>query len=477
MNGVEKTFGAVRALAGADFEVRRGECVGLVGHNGAGKSTLMNVLSGAFLPDSGSVSIQGSDVSGAYDAARAAALGVRTVFQELSLCPNLTVLENIRISHPGLRGFGWRRRAGSLIRAKLDEIFTGNEIAEDAEVADLSISQRQMVEIARAFTVSDGSCDLVILDEPTSSLDQHAAEQLVSYIRKFVAAGGSVVLISHLLGEILAASDTIVVMRDGRVVSVDAASKFNRARLVTDMGNVHETGQQLTARAKGREPGEVVVEVPYGDGNRLVLREGEIIGFTGLSGQGQTELLVRIFTAAQRRRSDLNVTKPAVFIAGDRQADGIFPLWSIRKNISVSSLARLTRRFAVNFEQEAEEAERWRKKLSIRTQDMTQNILSLSGGNQQKALFARALGAEAGIVLMDDPMRGVDVGTKHEVYEILAEEAARGRALIWYTTEIDELSYCDRAYVFREGAIVAELAGDDMTEANVLSASFESEVA
>ena len=476
-SGVEKSFGAARALTGVDFKVQRGECVGLVGHNGAGKSTLMNVLSGLVRPDAGSVEILGNAIDDSYNPAQAANLGLRTVFQELSLCPNLTVIENLRISHPSIRGFGWRKRAEHYIRASLDEIFPGHGIETGAEVADLSISQRQMVEIARAFTTVDSANELVILDEPTSSLDQNAASQLVVYIRKFVAAGGSVVLISHLLGEILAASDTIVVMRDGTSVSVDTSSNFDRARLVTEMGNVHETDRRINARkAKSDALGKSVVALPA-DGSQLTVRKGEIVGFAGLSGHGQTEMLIRIFRTAQGKSSDIRVSGKAVFVAGDRQTDGIFPLWSILQNISVSSLQRLSTGWSVDFTRAEEEAETWRKRLSIRTPDMNNRILSLSGGNQQKALFARALGTDAEIVLMDDPMRGVDVGTKQEVYNILAAEAAHGRALVWYTTEVDELSHCDRVYVFREGSIVAELTGDDITETNVVSHSFESESA
>jgi ribose transport system ATP-binding protein len=220
-----------------------------------------------------------------------------------------------------------------------------------------------------------------------------------------------------------------------------------------------------------------VVSGPYENGHQLQLYPGEIVGFAGLSGHGQTETLVKVFEAAQGARSPIAVSEKAVFVAGDRQNDGVFPLWSISKNISASSIDRLVKRLSVDFTQESVEADKWKKRLSIRTPDMANNILSLSGGNQQKALFARALGSEARIVLMDDPMRGVDVGTKQEVYEILKDEAASGRALIWYTTETDELKHCDRVYVFREGHIVAELVGSNLTEANILSSSFETEEA
>ena len=475
MSGVGKSFGAVRALADVEFELDRGSCVGLVGHNGAGKSTLMNVLSGLIKPDSGEVRIAGEMLDADYNPSGAARRGVRSVFQELSLCPNLTVAENLRISHPSIKGIGWRKKARHVILDELDRIFPGHGISPDAEVSSLSIARRQMVEIARAFSAVDTRIELVVLDEPTSSLDQSSAAQLVDFIRTFVGQGGSVILISHLLGEILTASDEIVVMRDGMSVAVDAAANFDRARLVHDMGDVLAEDSEFGTRSGTKREAPAVVTGPQTDAHPLVLYPGEIIGFAGLSGHGQTEMLVRIFEAAQGARGAISTTQKAAFIAGDRQVDGIFPLWSISRNISVSSLQRLTKRLSLDFDRESEEAERWKKRLSVRTSDMENNILSLSGGNQQKALFARALGADAPIVLMDDPMRGVDVGTKQEVYEILAEEAANGRALIWYTTETDELKHCDRVYVFREGKIVAELAGASLNEANILSNSFEKE--
>ncbi|PCJ08090.1 MAG: ABC transporter ATP-binding protein [Rhodobacteraceae bacterium] len=476
MGGVEKSFGAARALAGVDFQLMRGTCVGLVGHNGAGKSTLMNVLSGLIRPDAGSLRIDGEDFDRGYDPAAAVRHGIRCVFQELSLCPNLTVAENLRISHPSIKGFGWRKKAGTVIRDMLDQIFPGHGISPDSEVGGLTIARRQMVEIARAFSIVETKVELVILDEPTSSLDQNAAAQLVTFIRRFVSGGRSVVLISHLLGEILTASDTVVVMRDGVVVAVDSAQNFDRERLVRDMGEVLADDSGFGSRTSTKlADSDPVVTGPRENGHQLILYPGEIIGFAGLSGHGQTNALVKIFEAAQGARSAISATEPAVFVAGDRQSDGIFPLWSIARNISVSSFVRLMNRFSLDFDREADEAVGWHKKLSIRTADMKNNILSLSGGNQQKALFARALGSDAKIVLMDDPMRGVDVGTKQEVYEILTEQAAAGRALIWYTTETDELKHCDRVYVFREGHIVAELSGDTLTEASILSSSFEAE--
>jgi ribose transport system ATP-binding protein len=475
LDGVEKHFGAIRALDGVDFAVKRGECVGLVGHNGAGKSTLMHLLAGTLVADRGTVTVGGAEQP-RYSAALAQNLGIRCVFQELSLCPNLTVAENTRIIHQSLRGFGWKRRAADLIRDSLDAIFPDHDISPSDIVRDLSIGRRQMVEVARAFTITDNPLKLVILDEPTSSLDAHTAGQLLAFVRRSVAGGISTILISHLLGEILDTSDRIVVMRDGKVVAADTASAFDRARLVHAMGDVEQKRSATRADADAS-----AVERPLRvrarpsrqeDGAELTAREGEIVGLAGLAGHGQTQLLLDVFRAASASKPGIEVSAPVALVAGDRQADGIFPLWSIAENIGIRSIASLREGLLISERREQELARRWIDRIRIRTPDADNNILSLSGGNQQKTLFARALGSDAGIVLMDDPMRGVDYGTKIEVYELIREEARAGRTFLWHTTETDELDNCDRVYVFRNGRIVAELDRAEITEEKVIQSSF-----
>jgi ribose transport system ATP-binding protein len=475
LDGVEKHFGAVRALSGVDFPVRVGECVGLVGHNGAGKSTLMHVLAGTLVPDKGQIII-GAELQKDYAVVLAQKLGIRCVFQELSLCPNLTVAENARVLHPSIAGWGWRRRAGDLIGNKLDEIFPGNGISADAVVGDLSIGQRQMVEVARAFTITEAPLHFVILDEPTSSLDSHRAGQLLSHVRRVIANGVGCVLISHLLGEILEYSDRIVVMRDGKVVAADRASAFSRDKLVTTMGGVAASKMRSTKEAVPRGTTPVRVRARPGkqrDGIELTAHQGEIVGLAGLSGHGQTELLLSIFKGASRRVPGIKVTDPVALVAGDRQTDGIFPLWSIAENVGIRSIGSLHRGFLISPELEDRFAERWRKRINILTLNMRNNILSLSGGNQQKALFARALGSEAKIVLMDDPMRGVDISTKLEVYDLIRSEANGGRTFLWYTTEMEELENCDHVYVFRNRRIVADLRRGELNEERVIQSSFE----
>jgi ribose transport system ATP-binding protein len=484
LNGVEKSFGAVRALAGVDFAVGVGECVGLVGHNGAGKSTLMHILAGTLTPDTGEITV-GTETPKSYAVHLAHKLGIRCVFQELSLCPNLTVAENARVLHPAIAGWGWRNKAARLIRAKLDEIFPGHGIGTDAVVGDLAIGKRQMIEVARAFTVTEEPLRLVILDEPTSSLDSHRASQLLAHVRRVIATGAGCVLISHLLGEVLEYSDRIVVMRDGKVVTTHRAASFDREKLVLAMGATVAAKKQAaeTTRApRGTTPVRVRARpANQTDGVELLAHEGEIVGLAGLSGHGQTALLLEIFRAAERsrpalltrRNAGIKVTDPVALIAGDRQTDGIFPLWSISENIGVRSLAGLRNGFLISSEREKSFAGKWQERIKIRSPNLGNNILSLSGGNQQKALFARALGSEAKILLMDDPMRGVDVATKLEVYELIRAEAAAGRTFLWYTTEMEELDNCDHVYVFRNGRIVADLHRGELNEERVIQSSFE----
>jgi len=463
------SFGAVKALAGVTLRIMRGECVGLVGHNGAGKSTIVNVINGGLSLQEGRISGDGATLE-RYGINVARAHGVRCVFQELSLCPNLTVIENTRLMHRDLGGPGWRRRARALIEGSLDAIFPGHGIDGGETVGTLSIAQRQMVEIAMAFSSAGSAPRLVILDEPTSSLDASLARQMLAHVRKFVADGGAVVFISHILTEVLGTADRIVVMKDGRVVAERPAGAFNIHSLVEAMGSV--AGEEAGRRETRDLAGAPVVIEQSGHGLPLAARRGEIVGLAGLSGHGQTEMLLRLH--AQRSGNWLPKRDPAVtFVAGDRRLNGVFELWSILKNLSAASLRDLSRRGFVDHDAEQSKAQDWKGRIDIRTQDIDNPILSLSGGNQQKVLFARALSTRAPVVLMDDPMRGVDVGTKQEVYRIIHQEAEAGRTFVWYSTEMEEVCLCDRVYVFREGRIVAELVGDDVNEKKILAASFQ----
>lgn len=455
-------FGEVTALDGVSLTIAPGECIGLVGHNGAGKSTLISVLNGGLTPQRGSVGGQ------SYGIARARALGVRCVFQELSLCPNLTIIENARIAHRDLPAFGWRATARRIVGDSLDAIFPGHGIDPRAQIGDLSIAQRQMVEIAMAFSSPTTPPRLVILDEPTSSLDAGLAAQLLAHVKRFTAQGGAVILVSHILDEILTTATRIVVMKDARIVAERPANQFTQASLVQAMGS---SARELTAR-RAAVTGKDVLSLTLPHGLPFHARKGEIVGLAGLGGHGQTRMLLALHEAHAPQWWP--AASPAVtFVAGDRRLNGTFDLWSILKNMTIAALPDLSRRGLIRQTAEADQAAAWKDRIAIRTPDLGNPILSLSGGNQQKVLFARALATRAPVVLMDDPMRGVDIGTKQEVYRIIRDEADRGRTFVWYSTEMEEMGLCDRVYVFREGAIVAELAGDEISEHAILAASFK----
>lgn len=463
------SFGPVKALDGADLAIMPGECVGVVGHNGAGKSTLVNVINGRLSPTSGTVSYDGAPgVADFRNSHRARSSGVRSVFQELSLCPNLTVLENYRIPYRNMPKAGWRKNAASAVRASLDAVFPDNGIDPYSVVADLPIADRQMVEIAIAFSRRDIDARLVILDEPTSSLDGAIADQLLAYIKTFCANGGAIIFISHMMGEIFDVASRIVVMKDGRIIENDEASNFTRDGLVDAMGHVVPDTQDVADILEKREFGPEVLRMENG----LNARKGEVVGLAGLAGHGQAEVLAQCFL---ERTSDWSASRaPAVvFVAGDRSRDGVMPLWSIMRNLSLQTLVEFSRTFLVDRKAEQSIARTWHEKIGIKTDDLDNPILSLSGGNQQKVLFSRALASSAPIVIMDDPMRGVDVSTKKEVYRMIRSEAENGRTFLWYSTETDEILECDRVFVFRDGEIAAELKGEQITEENMLRASFE----
>ena len=229
-------FGEVVALDGVSLHILPGECIGLVGHNGAGKSTIVSVINGGLTPQRGAIASDGEPLS-PYGISRARSRGVRCVFQELSLCPNLTIIENTRLMHRHLGGWGWRNRAATIIQASLDTIFPNHGISSAAQIGTLTIAQRQMVEIAMAFSDAGTPARLVILDEPTSSLDAGLAAQLLTHVRRFIASGGAVILISHILGEILTTATRIVVMKDGRIVAERGRGGFTHASLVDAMGS------------------------------------------------------------------------------------------------------------------------------------------------------------------------------------------------------------------------------------------------
>ena len=490
LQGITKQFGGVRALSGTELRIDPGEVLEIVGHNGAGKTTLMHVLIGTMRPTEGSILVDGQDVTSNYDVSRAHSHGIRCVFQEPSLCPNLRVFENTRILHHTLRGRGWAARARRLISESLDEIFPGHGISPDVVTGRLPAGARQMVEIARAFTVTDHPVRIVILDEPTSSLDVKVADQLLQFMRRAAQRGISCIFISHRLKEVIANTDRIVVMRDGRIVARQPTKGISEEQLVESMGTMAQATESADEAGKtagkpvsepiaassqqGADASNVRIELQpsTADATQLIARAGEVIGLGGLAGHGQRDALLAAFAAARSGGRGGAVRGTVSYVSGDRHREGIFPLWSVGRNLTIGLMKSLAHSGFLSPREETETAKRWRDEIHIRTPDVGFPILSLSGGNQQKVLIARALANGSDIVLLDDPMRGVDVATKREMFAMIRSEAAQGKCFVLYTTETQELSHCDRVYVFYSGSITEEIAREDLTEDRVLRASF-----
>ncbi len=476
LEAIDKTYGSTRANREVSFSIRAGEVVGLIGANGAGKSTLMRVLTGITAPDGGSFILDGAPVDFADYGPRAShELGIHMVHQELSLCPNLTAAENFFLEQPGDARPApmWLAPYRKAVRASLTEIFPDARIHPDTRVGRLDIAGRQMLEIARA--ASDPRLRLLILDEPTSSLGSAEAKALHAFIERRALAGLAVIFISHKLHEVLSVADRVVAMRNGAVV-------WDRPRADTSLGALVEA---VGGAAALPHTGETAVTGTTGDvlvrlsgalteplGRSVELRAGEVVGLAGLEGAGQKTLLRRLFDPAATRPGEASRSARTSFVSGDRQAEGVFPLWSVLDNISIGRTGRRPAPSPVNAGVEAAKAREWSERLALDPARLPAPILSLSGGNQQKALMARGLVDEAPIVLLDDPTRGVDIGAKRDFYKALRAISGEGRLVLWHSTEDAELLECDRVLVFAGGRIVADLTGDAVREDAIIGAGF-----
>ena len=463
-----KTYRSTRALTGVTLEVNAGEVLGIVGHNGAGKSTLMRLLSGLETCDTGSIRIDGAAKPG-----RAGYPGVRMAYQEGSLALELTVAENIYLSSsrwmPRRR---WRLAAAERAMARLAEIFPGCRIGAADHLDDLPLADRQMVEITRATIADD--LRLLILDEPTESLSGDAVEHLYDFVRKLRSEGRAIVLVSHRLREILSVCDRVAVMKDGAVVSTYPAADVSERDLFLAMGGdidvTPAAGELVKTKRAGEGPAAVRIPMTTISGNpsEIVARKGEVIGLAGIAGQGQQQVLERLWRA---RRGDVEVGAKRAFVPGDRQRSGILPLWDVAANLTISALGSLSRWGVRRFEEESKLVARWVERLKIRG-GARAAIAGLSGGNQQKVIVARAFASNVDTILLDDPFRGVDVHTRAELYQLIKTEAARGKTVFWYSSENSEMQHCDRAYVLRANRIAGELRGPEITDERIIAMSF-----
>ncbi|MCB2174329.1 MAG: ATP-binding cassette domain-containing protein [Actinomycetales bacterium] len=476
LEDIDKSFGITQALSDADLTVYPGEVVGLVGPNGAGKSTLMKVITGVLEPTDGSITVRGRRVA-RVSQREIVELGIACAYQDLSLCTNLSVYENfalLNMDHGAWSPRGWRKEQQGQAAALLERYFPGHGIDVTEPVSALSLAGRQMVEICKALM--DDHLGLLVLDEPTSALSANRAEQLHAAVREVSAAGVAVIYISHKLDEIQKVCDRIVLLKNGTDVGEFDPGRITPDDLVGLMGG----GARALADASSRgEPadGPVLVSasgygVPGLTDIDLEVRAGEIVGIAGLVGSGQPTLLKSIFARRRGRVGTLRVGGQVSYVSGDRAGEGVFPLWSILDNIVVSSLRGVTRLGLVDRKRSATLAGSWFDRLRFRAESVNSPITSLSGGNQQKALIARGLASGADVILLNDPTAGVDIETKQEIYGLLSEARAAGKAVVFHSTEDAEMEICDRVYVMREGRVTSELSGADVSVDSVVRASF-----
>lgn len=482
MTGIGKRFGATRALDGVSLEARRGEVVALIGENGAGKSTLMKILSGAHPPDSGTMTVDGEPFrpSGPHDARRA---GVAMIYQELNLAPDLTVEDNIMLGQER-RQLGVVRRADqrALVRSALEQL--GHpDLPLDRRVGSLSIGAQQLVEIARALV---SQAKVVIFDEPTSSLPQHDVERLFRVLRKLKQQGLAVIYISHFLEEIRQVADGYVVLRDGRPAGAGQLADVSDSQIVALM--VGRSVDTLFPQVP-HEPGEPLLTLRGISGPKsprevsFELRRGEILGLFGLVGAGRTETLRQLMaldppgggsaTVAGRdlvgsphRRMQLGLG----LLSEDRKTEGLAQAMSIADNLTLSDLKPYSRWGWLSLGRRAAAVRQWMDRLSIKAQSPEQTIGNLSGGNQQKVALARVLHQDAEVLLLDEPTRGIDVGTKAEIYRTMGQLAAAGKAVLFVSSYLPELmAVCDRIGVMSRGKLREVRPAEAWTEHELVS--------
>ncbi len=483
--GVSKTYPGVVALDDVSLAVAPGEVIGLVGENGAGKSTLMNILGGVVAPSAGRIRVDGVERE-AMTVTDAIAAGIGFVHQELNLFDNLDAAANVFIGREPLYGGPLRLVDRPKLRAAAAPLFArlGVDFAPDTPVIGLSLAQRQLVEIAKALSLDSR---LVIMDEPTSSLTLTETDRLLKVIADLRASGVSVIFISHRLAEVTACADRVVVLRDGKLVGRLARHEISPAAMIRLMIGRDLKSIYLPPKAP---PGEPVLEVKGartatypGQSVDLTLRRGEILGLAGLIGAGRTELARAIFGIDPLKAGEVRLGGRALVIASprdaiaegiylvpeDRKASGVVLDMSVGENISLPQLADLARFGVVRRPTENKLAEAERRRLGIRSPGIGTQVGSLSGGNQQKVVLAKWLAMRPKAILFDEPTRGIDVGAKREIYQMMRALADAGVAVLMISSDMEEvIGVSDRIAVMHEGAISGMLARDEFSEHAVL---------
>ncbi len=482
MKGIGKSFPGVKALEGVNLTIREGQVHALLGENGAGKSTLIKILSGAYTRDEGEIFFDGkpADIRNPGDAEQ---LGISTIYQEFNLTPNMTIAENIFLGHlPTKAGrIDWatvKRRSREL----LDSLDV--DLPVDTLTGSLSVAKQQMVEIAKAL---NRNTKILIMDEPSAVLGEKDIDNLFSVVRRLQATGIGIVYISHRLKEIFELADEVTVLKDGRYIDTRQVAEVDMDDLVRLM-----IGRDLSDvyPKRAAAPGDVVLEVSHLAQAHLAkdvsfqLRAGEIIGFAGITGSGRTEVARVIFGADRATAGEMTLHgKPyrprsprdainhgIALVTEDRKREGLLLKLQVYFNTTVSGLDRLTRFGVLRLKDEMTLVRKWIANLRIKTPSPQFMVVNMSGGNQQKVILARWLSLGIKVFIMDEPTRGIDVGSKSEIYQIMTDLANQGVAIIMISSELPEvLGMSDRVMVMREGRMVKELTRAEASEEAVMS--------
>jgi ABC-type sugar transport system ATPase subunit len=480
-----KSFGAVHAVEGASIDVWPGEVVGLIGENGAGKSTLIGMIGGLLRPDAGRLAILGEERS-EWNPGVARRVGVAVVYQELSLCPNMTVAENMHLGDPTARfGVLDRRAMRRATRSVMSEL--GAAISPDTRIESLRIAEQQLVEIGRAV---HQKLRVLILDEPTSSLSHEDFETLKRLLEQLKKSGVGIVFVSHRLTEVTALSDRIVVMRDGRVVSTAPGSDATvdgLSRLMVGRAQEEPLRRVAITEVHPSSPPTVLqlrAATRHGDFDSIDLHvsSGEIVGIAGLRGAGRHELAETVFGLRQLDGGEiwlsgvrLDRTSPAraralgvSYLPQDRRREGIVGVWDVRHNLALGNLSMSSRHGVISHSRLDAWARGVIRRFKVRPDNPTAPVLSLSGGNQQKVVLGRSLAAAPKLLLALEPTRGVDVGAKAEIRNILRRTADEGAGVLLVDSELSDLIVlCDRIYVMHRGRLAGVLTGDEATEERI----------